>query len=173
MSIRLARSFWLLAAAILALAGAGCGAKSHPVPPSETHPESVNDLSAKPDPHGVLLTWGRPEKYTSGKELRDLAGFRLLRAEGQGPFDELVELPVNDQERVQKVRRFAYVDRGAAIGHSYRYVIVAETADGYQSDPSNVARLVRTAPVLPPNPESFVLPTPSALPQLPQAAPTP
>ncbi len=173
---RLTMRRWLMVAAMaLALAaGAGCGAKSRPIPPSQTHPERVNDLSAAPDPHGVRLSWSRPEKYTSGKQLRDLAGFRLMRAEGaSGSFSELAELPVTDQERFQKVRRFTYVDRSALLGHDYRYLMVAETIDGYQSEPSNVAQLIRTVPAPPPNPESFVLPTPGALPQLPAAAPTP
>lgn len=160
------------AAAVFALAvSAGCGAKSRPIPPSQTHPERVNDLSAEPDPHGVRLSWSRPMKYTSGRQLRDLAGFRLMRAEGAGRFNELAELPVTDQERFQKVRRFTYVDRSAVMGHTYRYLMIAETTDGYQSEPSNVAELIRTTPKPPPSPESFVLPTPSA--QLPAPVSTP
>jgi hypothetical protein len=171
---RLERWLWLAAAAMLAAGvGAGCGAKSRPIPPSQTHPERVNDLSAKPDPKGVRLTWSRPMKYTGGKQLRDLAGFRLMRAEGAASFSELAELPVTDQERFQKVRRFTYIDRSAAMGHAYRYIIIAETTDGYQSDPSNIARLTRTPPAPPPSPESFVLPTPAPLPQIPATAPTP
>jgi hypothetical protein len=160
-----------VAVAILALAVVvGCGAKSRPIPPSQTHPERVNDLSAAPDPKGVRLSWSRPMKYTSGRQLRDLAGFRLMRAEGPGSFSELAELPVNDQERFQKVRRFTYVDRSAAMGHTYRYLMIAETTDGYQSEPSNIVQLTRTAPAPPPNPENFALPAPGAPPQTPTAA---
>ncbi len=174
MSRRFAGWLWVLAAVTLAAATAvGCGSKSRPIPPSQTHPERVNDLSAKPDPKGVRLTWSRPMKYTGGRQLRDLAGFRLMRAEGESTFSQLAELPVTDQERFQKVRRFAYIDRSALMGHTYRYVIVAETTDGYQSDPSNIVRLTRSAPLPPPNPESFALPPPGALPKLPAAAPTP
>lgn len=169
------RRWWLTVAVTFALtAGAGCGAKSRPIAPSQTHPERVNDLSAAPDSHGVRLNWSRPLKYTSGRQLRDLAGFRLMRAEGgAGSFSELAELPVTDQERFQKVRRFTYVDRSALLGHDYRYLIVAETTDGYQSEPSNVAQLIRTVPAPAPNPENFVLPAPGTPPQLPAAAPTP
>ena len=52
-------------------------------------------------------------KYSGGASLRDLAGFRLMRAEGDGSLTDLAELPVTDQERFQKVRRFAYVDTSA------------------------------------------------------------
>ena len=79
------KRWWIVAAAVMAIAIApGCGAKSRPVPPELTHPDRVNDLSAKPDPKGIRLTWSRPMKYSGGKALKDLAGFRLLRSEGDG-----------------------------------------------------------------------------------------
>jgi hypothetical protein len=158
---------WIAVMALFGVAAMlGCGAKSRPIPPERTHPERVNDLSAKPDPQGVRLTWSRPMKYSGGKTLRDLAGFRLMRAEGEGPFSEITDLPVTDQERFRKAHRFAYIDTTAALGHSYRYVIVAETSDGYQSDPSNVTKIT-PAPTQPPNPENFTLPAPTPIPAIP------
>ncbi len=159
---------WAAAAALFGVtAMLGCGAKSRPIPPERTHPERINDLSAKPDSQGVRLTWSRPLKYSGGKALRDHAGFRLLRAEGEGPFGEITDLPVTDQERFRKARRFAYIDTTAALGHSYRYAIIAETADGYQSDPSNVTEIKRTPAQPPPNPENFTLPAPTPIPAMP------
>ena len=110
-------------------------------------------------------------KYSGGKALKDLAGFRLLRSEGDGSLTDLAELPITDQERFQKVRRFAYVDATAQMGHSYRYMMIAETADGYQSDPSNVVQQTRTQPPPPITPENFKLPKPAPLPGM--AAPPP
>lgn len=168
----LARRLRLLLVAILAaMVMIGCGVKSSPIPPSQTHPEAVNDLSAESVSGGVRLSWSRPMSYTSGRTLSDLAGFRLMRAAGPGPFHEVAELPVTDQERFRKVRRFSYVDRSAQMGHTYLYIIIAETSDGYRSDPSNVAKVTRERPKPPPNPENFVLPTPG--PPLPIPAPTP
>jgi hypothetical protein len=155
----------ILTAAVIAIAlASGCGAKSRPVAPELVHPDRVNDLSAKSDPKGIKLTWSRPMKYSGGKALKDLAGFRLLRSEGDGSLTDLAELPITDQERFQKVRRFAYIDTTAQIGHSYRYTMIAETADGYQSDPSNVAMGTRTTPAPPVTPENFKLPAPAPLP---------
>lgn len=159
------KRLWIVAAALMAVAVVvGCGAKSRPIAPELTHPERVNDLSAKPDPKGIRLTWSRPLKYNGGKSLRDLAGFHLLRAEGDGPLAELAQLPITDQERFQKVRRFVYVDTTAEMGHRYRYMMIAETADGYQSDPSNVVQQTRAQPAPPLSPENFKLPTPAPLP---------
>ena len=162
----------IVTAAMMAIATTlGCGAKSRPIPPELTHPESINDLSAKPDPKGIRLTWSRPTKYTRGKSLKDLAGFRLMRSEGGESYGELAELPITDQERFQKVRRFAYIDTTAELGHSYRYTLIAETTDGYQSDPSNVVLQTRTPPRPPLTPENFKLPMPAPLPGLPTPAP--
>lgn len=168
------RRLWLTTAAILAATVmAGCGVKSNPIPPSETHPGRVNDLSAVSVAGGVRLSWSRPMTYTSGKRLRDLAGFRLMRAEGAGAFSEVAELPVTDQERFQKVRHFSYVDRSAQMGQKYLYIIIAETSDGYESDPSNVVRIKRTQPKPPPNPANFVIPTPTLPLPIPTPTPTP
>ena len=60
-----------------------------PIPPELTHPDRVNHLSAKPDPKGIRLTWSRPMKYSGGASLKDLAGFRLLRAEGDASLADL------------------------------------------------------------------------------------
>jgi hypothetical protein len=166
------KRLWIAAAAAMAIAMAsGCGSKSRPIPPEFTHPDRINDLAAKPDPKGIRLTWSRPMKYSGGATLRDLAGFRLLRAEGAESLTDLAELPVTDQERFQKVRRFAYIDTTAQMGHNYRYVMIAETADGYQSDPSNMVAQTRTPPTPPLTPENFKLPTPAPLPGMTAPAP--
>jgi hypothetical protein len=168
------KRLWIVTAAMMAIATTlGCGAKSRPIPPELTHPESISDLSAKPDPKGIRLTWSRPTKYTHGNSLKDLAGFRLMRSEGDQSYAELAELPITDQERFQKVRRFAYVDTTAQLGHSYRYMMIAETSDGYQSDPSNVVQQIRAQPTAPLSPDSFKLPMPAQLPAIPTPAPSP
>ena len=168
------KRLWIVTAAMMAIATTlGCGAKSRPIPPELTHPESIIDLSAKPDPKGIRLTWSRPTKYTRGMSLKDLAGFRLMRSEGGESYGELAELPITDQERFQKVRRFAYIDTTAQMGHSYRYMMIAETSDGYQSDPSNVVQQIRTQPTAPLSPDNFKLPMPAPLPGIPTPAPTP
>jgi len=167
------KRLWIAAAAMAIAIAPACGAKSRPIPPEFTHPDRVNDLAAKPDPKGIRLTWSRPMKYSGGASLKDLAGFRLLRAESDGSLTDLAELPITDQERFQKVRRFAYIDTTAEMNHSYRYTMIAETSDGYQSDPSNVAQLTRTKPAPPLTPENFKLPMPAPLPGMPTPSPTP
>jgi hypothetical protein len=75
----------------------------------------------------------------------------------------LTELPVLDQERFQVAHRFSYLDKATVLGRRYRYELISVTGDGYKSEPSNEIAVERTKPP-PPNPESFVLPTPPAEP---------
>jgi hypothetical protein len=142
----------------------GCGVKGPPIAPELVRPESVADLRASAAAAGIELAWHRPTQYTGGHTMRDLSGFVILRAEGNTQMEPLLEIPVTDQERLQIQREFTYLDGETAMGHSYRYTVIAETADGYRSDPSNEVIFTRSKPPPPPNPENFKLPTPSPLP---------
>jgi hypothetical protein len=139
----------------------GCGVKGPPIAPELVRPESVADLRASAAAAGIELAWHRPTQYTGGHTMRDLSGFVILRAEGNAQMEPLLEIPVTDQERLQIQREFTYLDGETAMGHSYRYTVIA---DGYRSDPSNEVIFTRSKPPPPPNPENFKLPTPSPLP---------
>jgi hypothetical protein len=140
----------VLMAALLAVSiASGCGVKSAPIPPEEARPQQILDLEAIPVRHGVQLSWSRPEAYASGKSMKDLSGFAVMRATGQEPYQALVEVPVTDQERFQVATRFSYTDNTAAPGHRYRYEVISHTTDGYKSLPSNEAALQYVRPRAP------------------------
>jgi hypothetical protein len=142
----------VLVAALLAISTApGCGVKSAPIPPEAARPQQILDLEAIPERHGIQLTWTRPEQYSSGKSMKDLSGFTVMRADGQDQYQPIVEVPVTDQERFQVATHFSYTDNTAAPGHYYRYEVVSHTTDGYKSLPSNEAALqyVRHRAVIP------------------------
>jgi len=180
-----ANASWMAAAALLAIALApGCGVKSAPIPPEAARPQQILDLEAIPERRGIQLTWSRPEQYTSGKSMRDLAGFTVMRAEGQQQYQPIVEVPVTDQERFQVASRFTYTDNTAAPNHFYRYEVVSHTTDGYKSLPSNEASLNYIRPrALPPtasqaapaveNPAPAPPPAPLVVPHLHAAPPPP
>jgi hypothetical protein len=163
------KRYWgLLAGAIFAFVAAatwvGCGVKSLPIPPEYAMPERIMNLSADSEKRGIELTWGRPDRYAGGDTLRDLARFIVTRSDAGAPYEEIKEISVTDQDRFQKQRVFQYLDRNTVVGQSYRYRVISETSDGYKSDPSNEVTMVRTIPPPPPNPETYVLPTPKPLP---------
>ncbi len=148
----------------VAIALAGCGIKSKPVPPEDAKPERITRLLASPDPDGIRLAWPRPDSYTSGQTMRDLAGFVVMRAQGEAAMAPVAELPVSDRERFQKIKGLEWVDITAVMGSTYRYQVVSTTSDGYRSDPSNQVSFTRIVPPPPANPANFALPAPSPLP---------
>ena len=70
----------LLALFTVAIATA-CGKKSDLRAPELAAPKPINNLSARPAPDGVTLTWNRPTEYIDGKEIKDLASFVIFRKE--------------------------------------------------------------------------------------------
>jgi len=142
----------------------GCGIKAPPVPPEFALPQQILDLRAESGAGGVRLIWSRPDTYASGKRMRDLRSFVVMRSKAEAPPERLVEIPVTDQERFRPQRDFSYFDRATKIGEAYSYTVISRTLGGYSSEPSNEASLVRTVPRPAPNPENFVLPTPVPLP---------
>jgi hypothetical protein len=142
-----------------------CGVKSAPVPPEKARPETITTLTAASVQDGIMLKWDRPLTYAGGNTMRDLGGFVIMRAEGEtAEMEPLVEVPVTDRERFQVQMVFTYDDLETQIGAHYRYAIIAETTDGYRSDPSNAVEITRVKPPPPPNPANFQIPTPSPLP---------
>ena len=154
----------LLITAFAAMALPGCGVKSAPIAPEYARPERILSLHAQAAADGIKLSWQRPTRYNGGHAMRDLGAFVLMRAEGDGPMTALVNLPVTDQERFQVEDEFSYVDAETSIGARYRYTIIAETRDGYHSEPSNEVEFTRVKPPLTPNPDTYQLPAPSPLP---------
>ena len=142
---------------------ASCGVKSPPIPPEMAQPERIFDLQAVSRKDAIHVSWHRPDHYVNGGMMRDLGNFKLSRAEGDGRFLPITRIAVTDNDRFQKQQVFTYVDDDTFIGRTYHYQVVAETTDGYTSEPSNVANVIRRLPPPPPTPENFVLPgtTPS------------
>ena len=158
-----ARTTRLIAALALA-ATAACGVRSRPFPPELVHPEAPGALIAKSEPDGIRVTWRRPTKYSSGKRMKDLAGFDVERADGTDSiaFTKVGYAEVTDQTRFRPDRTTMWIDTSAVIGNTYRYRVVATTLDGYRSEPSESVTILHrpgttgTAP--PPTPPR---PTPS------------
>jgi hypothetical protein len=141
---------------------AGCGIKSSLRAPQDVQPEPISDLRAASIKDGIQLTWTRPTKYSGGQSMRDLSAFLVLRGEGNSNLSEVAEIPVTDRERFQIQRHWVYVDSGTALGHAYRYDVIALTSDGYRSVSSNAVVVSRTAPT--PTPKNFALPKPTMVP---------
>ena len=58
---------------------------------------------------------------------------------------------------------FTFIDGSTILGKTYHYQVISSTTDGYVSEPSNDVTIVRRNASAPPNPDTFVIPTPVPL----------
>jgi len=58
-----------------------CGRKGQLIPPEALVPATVGNLQVQQQGESFRISWSAPGKEQSGRPLRDLAGFRLLRRE--------------------------------------------------------------------------------------------
>ena len=158
------RAKWLtFVLAIAGLASAlflACGVKSQPIPPEAARPEKIASLEAANAKEGIRLTWDRPENYAGGAKMKDLGGFSITRTQEGKPSEKIGDIQVHDEGRFQVQRTFTFIDGATVMGKTYHYQVTSSTTDGYVSEPSNDVTIVRKAASAPPNPETFVVPTP-------------
>ena len=118
-----------------------CGRKTMPKPPQLVAPKAVKELSLATQSTGILVRWSRPSEYVDGTTMEDLGGFVVERNRYNSPFEEVARIPITDQGRFQKVKRFDYLDTQLLPGATYHYRIVAFTTDRYFSSPSDAAEI--------------------------------
>jgi hypothetical protein len=140
-----------VAFALLAAIGA-CGRKTMPKPPQYVAPKVVEELSLVTQSNGILVRWSRPTEYVDGTTMEDLGGFVVERNRYNSKFEEVARVPVTDQGRFQKAKRFDYLDTQLLPGATYHYRIVAFTTDRYFSSPSDAAEITWNGPGASPSP---------------------
>ncbi len=156
------RSLGSLSLVLGVLCLANCGRKTDVKPPELVAPEVLTRVSASNTSEAIRVTWERPDRYVDGARMRDLAGFRVERGQGdQGEFALINTLPVTDRDRFQQIKRFRYLDEDVAVGLRYRYRVRSFTVAGHVSDPSNVVEIERA---IPPTPTVGPSPTPAVEP---------
>jgi hypothetical protein len=123
-----------------------------PKPPQLVAPKAVQELSLTTQSTGILVRWSRPTEYVDGSSMEDLGGFVVERNRYNSPFEEIARIPVTDQGRFQKAKRFDYLDTQLLEGATYHYRIVAFTTDRYFSSPSDAAEITWNGPAASPAP---------------------
>jgi hypothetical protein len=148
------RSAWhaLLIGLAIATFLPACGRKTMPKPPQLVAPKTVGELSLATQSTGILVRWSRPTEYVDGSSMEDLGGFVVERNRYNSPFEEIARIPVTDQGRFQKAKRFDYLDTQLLPGATYHYRIVAFTTDRYFSSPSDAAEITWNPPTAAPAP---------------------
>jgi hypothetical protein len=143
-------------------AGPACGRKTDVRPPELVAPKSVSQLALTSTADGVQLRWTRPTQTVDGKAMEDLGGFIIERAVSAVGFREIARVPVTDQGRYQKEKRFEYLDRDVVPGATFHYRVIAFTTDGYNSAPSGAATVTWATPAPSASPDE---PSPSTSPR--------
>jgi hypothetical protein len=140
----------VLLALLIAAMTSACGKKSDLRAPELAAPKPINNLSARPAPDGVTLTWNRPTEYIDGKEIKDLASFVIFRKEISPncldcpvPYRQLEIVGVEDREKFVKQKQYRYDDRDVRGNAVYRYRVAAQLFDGSLSAPSNEVEISR------------------------------
>lgn len=127
----------VVAVAVLAALGVGCGRKRVPIAPELVRPEPPENPSAVSTPEGMRLSWLRPLRYSGGRKMNDLDGFEIERAPGEGEtptWKRVGEVTLDDQNRFRKERRIEWTDKDVTPGTRYLYRVRARTLDGYRSE---------------------------------------
>jgi hypothetical protein len=137
---------------VLALLVPACGRKTMPKPPQLVAPKPVQELSLATQKGGILVRWTRPTEYVDGSGMEDLGGFIVERNRYNSKFEEIGRVPVTDQGRFQKAKRFDFVDTHLLDGATYHYRVVAFTTDRYFSSPSDAAEITWNPPNAAPAP---------------------
>ena len=141
---------FLLLALLIVAAISACGKKGDPRAPELVAPKPVNNLSARPAPEGITLTWNRPTEYIDGKEIKDLASFVIFRKELSPscldcpvPYRQLTIVNVEDREKFVKQKQYRFDDQETRANAIYRYRVSAQLFDGSLSAPSNEVEITR------------------------------
>jgi hypothetical protein len=156
-------TFMLATATLATTLFLGCGVKSQPIPPEAARPEKIAGLEAANAKEGIRLSWDRPELYAGGAKMKDLGSFSISRADEGKPAEKIGDIQVHDEGRFQVQNNFEFIDGSTIMGKTYHYQVISSTTDGYVSEPSNDVSIVRRNASAPPNPDTFVVPTPVPL----------
>ncbi|HEV7734843.1 MAG TPA: hypothetical protein VGR62_21920 [Candidatus Binatia bacterium] len=116
-----------------------CGLKNDPLAPQLVQPDPPGNLAVASVAEGVRVSWRRPNRYSGGGKMNDLAYVAVERAPGEGAapvFTEVGRVTVVDRERFRQERRTTWVDTNAPVGSRFLYRAIAVTLDDYYSKPA-------------------------------------
>lgn len=130
-----------------AVALAGCGRKGALIPPEALVPASVSQLQVHQQGADIRISWQAPAKEQSGRPLRDLAGFRLLRrdlnavgGDCSACSDAWKLLATIDPALLGETHKsgpaFIHFDRQRPVGSVSQYRLVAVSTSGGSSQPA-------------------------------------
>ncbi len=128
----------------------GCGKKGDPVPAKVVPPGQASDLRAEWNGESIVLSWSVPGEGKSRAEVWKILRHDELQAtECPGcprDFSLLAEIRRGDPRYAGGEGKIRFTDGGIREGRVYRYRVVACTAGGTCSGPSETAAMRNPGP---------------------------
>lgn len=143
---------------LLGLVVAACGFKDKPVPPQQALPKAIDDLRADMHAQGATLSWSYPKETLTGRDVDEIDGFEVYRAEIPGQ-SYCATCPVPYTSRVTVAggliapgggRVATYEVRDVRPGHVYVFMVRSRAGWWVESQDSNeVSFFWQTPPEVP------------------------
>ena len=134
------KRFILLISLAALLLVAGCGKKGPPVPARVPVPGGIRDLSGEVKDGVLFLSFSIPQRDSTGAELKDLGGFRVLKACGScmGGFEPFREIRLEEKQGYTVVGNRIYIyDDDLKENFRYSYRVHPMTRLGTAGEASN------------------------------------
>jgi fibronectin type 3 domain-containing protein len=129
-----------LVVSCILLALLSCGKKGNPVPKGLPVPAAISDLKGEVRDDVLFLSFSIPTRNMDGTEIKDLAGFRILRSCGgcAAGFELWKDIHLTDtQGYTVRSGKFVTYDNDLREGFDYGYRVFSQTSKGVLGDGSN------------------------------------
>jgi hypothetical protein len=131
-----------------------CGKKGDPAPKGLPVPRAVSDLKGEVRDSVLLLSFSMPTKNKDGSDVKDLAGFRILKKCGgcATGFEAWKDIGLEEAKgyTIRNGKFFTY-DNDLREGFEYGYQVLPQTSKGFLGDGSNVFSIKWLEPPRPPS----------------------
>ena len=120
---------------------ASCGKKGEPLPKGLPIPGGINDLAGEVKDGVLFLSFSVPTRNKDGSEVKDLAGFKILKGCGScmGVFEPFKDIRMDEGKgyTVYDGKLFVF-DDDLMNGFQYAYKVYPYTRKGISGDASNI-----------------------------------
>ena len=131
----------IFVASLICLALISCGKKGPPIPKGLPVPAGIGDLRGDVKDGVLFLSFSIPDRNMDGTELKDLAGFRILKSCGgcAGGFEVWRNIALTDKRgyTIRGNRLYTY-DDDLRPGFDYAYKVYAYTTKNVEGGPPNI-----------------------------------
>jgi hypothetical protein len=143
----------LILSLVLLLLFVSCGKKGMPLPKRSALPGGINDLTGEVKDGVLFLSFSMPTRDRDGSELKDLAGFEILKQCGSciGDFEIVKDVRLEEKKGYTLYNGRIYVyDDDLMNGTQYNYKVYAFSRAGSRSEASNLYSVQWFTPPGPP-----------------------